>query len=298
MNAQMTAIDPSAPEAARDPKGPVTLSGTDFKRLAGFIEGELGIRMPDTKRIMLESRLQKRLRRLGLDSFGKYLDFVFSGDGRETELINMIDAVTTNKTDFFREAEHFDYLVGKIVPEAAARSGAGLSRPLSIWSAGCSTGEEPYTIAMVLEENRLSDPAFSYRVFASDLSSQVLEKAREAVYDESRVEAVPLSFKKKYMLKSKERERGLVRMKPEIRARVCFARINFMDDRYPVSEQFDVVFCRNVIIYFERRVQESILRKICARLRPGGWLILGHSETLTGMEMPLRGVAPTIYERT
>lgn len=298
MNSQMATVDPPAWDLSRDPKGPATLSGSDFRRLADFIESELGIRMPDTKRIMLESRLQKRLRRLGLDSFGRYLDFVFSSDGRETELINMIDAVTTNKTDFFREAEHFDYLVGKIVPAAAARNGAGSSRPLSIWSAGCSTGEEPYTIAMVLEDNRLSDPAFSYRIFASDLSSQVLEKARQAVYDESRVETVPMSFKKKYMLKSREKGSGLVRMKPEIRARVCFARINFMDDRYPISEQFDVVFCRNVIIYFERRVQESILRKICARLRPGGWLVLGHSETLTGMEMPLRGVAPTIYERT
>jgi chemotaxis protein methyltransferase CheR len=273
------------------------MSDADFRRLSIFIEGELGIRMPDTKRVMLESRLQKRLRRFGFDSYKAYVDFVFSDEGRESELINMIDAVTTNKTDFFREAEHFDYLVGKILPAAEAADGAGVARPFNLWSAGCSTGEEPYTIAMVLEERHAIDPRFSYRIFASDLSSQVLDKAREAIYEESKVEVVPMSFKKKYMLRSKGKDKALVRMKPEIRSMVRFARINFMDDQYPVSETFDVVFCRNVIIYFERAIQESILGKLCAHIRPGGWLILGHSETLTGMNLPLRSVAPTVYER-
>lgn len=292
MERRVEAQDRTAP-AAR----PLILSDADFRRLAAFIESELGIRMPGTKRIMLESRLQKRLRRFGFDSYGTYVDYVFSAEGRETELINMIDAVTTNKTDFFREAEHFDYLVGTIVPAAEARDGAGLNRPFSVWSAGCSTGEEPYTIAMVLEERRVARAGFSYRIFASDLSTQVLEKARDAVYDEAKAEVVPLSFKKKYMLRSREKDRGLVRMKPEIRSRVSFDRINFMDERYPVTEAFDVVFCRNVIIYFERPVQEAILRKLCDHIRPGGWLILGHSETLTGMQMPLKSVAPTVYER-
>jgi chemotaxis protein methyltransferase CheR len=277
--------------------GSATLSSSDFKRLASFIESELGIRMPETKRIMLESRLQKRLRRFGFDNYKQYVDFVFSDEGRESELINMIDAVTTNKTDFFREAEHFDYLVGKIVPAAEGRDGAGIARPFTVWSAGCSTGEEPYTIAMVLEERRALDPRFSYRIFASDLSTQVLDKAKEAVYEDSKVAVVPMSFKKKYMLRSKDKDKGLVRIKPELRARISFARINFMDDSYPVSETFDVVFCRNVIIYFERPIQEAILKKLCKHIRPGGWLILGHSETLTGMSMPLRGVAPTVYER-
>jgi len=276
---------------------PAVMADADFRRLSAFIESELGIRMPDTKRVMLESRLQKRLRQFGFDSYKKYVDYVFSDEGRESELINMIDAVTTNKTDFFREAEHFDYLVGRILPAAAARDGAGIVRPFAVWSAGCSTGEEPYTIAMVLEERRGIDPRFSYRIFASDLSTQVLDKAKEAVYDESKVEVVPMSFKKKYMLRSKAKDGALVRMKPEIRSRIAFARINFMDERYPVNETFDVVFCRNVIIYFERAIQEAILKKLCVHIRAGGWLILGHSETLTGMNMPLRGVAPTVYEK-
>ena len=279
---------------ASSPGGyPSSLSDVDFRRLARFIEGELGIRMPDTKRIMLESRLQKRIRHFHMKDFREYVDFVFSEEGRNTELINMIDAVTTNKTDFFREADHFDFLLERVLPDwCAERSGV-----MSFWSAGCSTGEEPYTLAMVLEEFKEANRGFDYRIFASDLSSQVLERAQAAIYDEEKAAPIPMSYKKKYLLKSKNKDLSLVRIKPELRRRVSFARINFMDDRYPIEGMFDVAFCRNVIIYFERKTQEAILRKICGHIRSGGWLILGHSETLTGMDMPLKSVAPTIYAR-
>jgi len=285
-------------ELLRPVPASATLSQADFSRLAKYIESELGIRMPDTKRVMLESRLQKRVRHFKLSGFGEYVDFVFSPQGRESELINMIDAVTTNKTDFFREADHFDYLLESIVPEAERRFGSGIAKPFNVWSAGCSTGEEPYTIAMVLEEHRDKEPRFNYRIFASDLSTQVLGKAKEGVYAAEKAEVVPMSFKRKYMLRGKDPQAQLVRMKPELRSRLSFARINFMDDRYPAAEDFDVVFCRNVIIYFERKIQEQILGKLCRHVRPGGWLVLGHSETLTGMDVPLRNVAPTIYCRT
>jgi chemotaxis protein methyltransferase CheR len=272
---------------------PSALSDADFHRLARFIEGELGIRMPDTKRIMLESRLQKRIRHFHMNNFREYVDFVFSEEGRSTELINMIDAVTTNKTDFFREADHFDFLLERILPDWCEQK----SGVMSFWSAGCSTGEEPYTLAMVLEEFKTTNRGFDYRIFASDLSSQVLEKAQAAIYDEEKAAPIPMSYKKKYLLRSKNKDASLIRIKPELRRRVSFARINFMDDRYPIEGMFDVAFCRNVIIYFERKTQEAILRKICGHIRSGGWLILGHSETLTGMDMPLKGVAPTIYAR-
>lgn len=284
--------DPGSYRSVPGVPPPSALGDADFRRLAGFIESELGIRMPDSKRVMLESRLQKRIRHFGMSGFTEYVDFVFSPRGRESELINMIDAVTTNKTDFFREADHFEYLVESILPAAAARGGT-----LSFWSAGCSTGEEPYTLAMVLEEFREANPRFSYRILASDLSTQVLDKAKAAVYEEDKAAPIPMSYKKKYLLRSKDPASGLVRIKPELRARLSFARINFMDERYPIDEAFDVVFCRNVIIYFERAVQELILGRICRHVRPGGWLILGHSETLTGMDLPLRSVAPTIYSR-
>jgi chemotaxis protein methyltransferase CheR len=273
--------------------GANSLGEADFRRLSRFIEGELGIRMPDTKRIMLESRLQKRIRHFGMKGFKEYIDFVFSEEGKRTELINMIDAVTTNKTDFFREADHFDYLLETVLPEWSA----GHSGVMSFWSAGCSTGEEPYTLAMVLEEYREEEPRFGYRIFASDLSTQVLDKAKAAIYEEEKAAPIPMSYKKKYLLRSRNKEEALVRVKPELRAKVNFARINFMDESYPVEGTFDVVFCRNVIIYFERKTQEMILGRLCRHLRSGGYLILGHSETLTGMDLPLKGVAPTIYLR-
>lgn len=283
----------SGDPGAKDPFGR-QLAEADFLRLARFIEGELGIRMPEGKRIMLESRLQKRLRALGIETFSAYIDFVFSPEGRRDEIIHMIDAVTTNKTDFFREADHFEYLSGRILPRASEEA---QGRPLLFWSAGCSTGEEPYTLAMVLEEARERLPKLSYRIFASDLSTQVLDRAKTAVYESEKTDPIPLALKRKYLLKSKDPSAALVRVKPELRAKVSFARINLMDEAYPIKESFDVVFCRNVIIYFERKIQERILTKISSHIRPGGWLILGHSETLTGMDVPVKGVAPTIYQR-
>ncbi|MBN1242398.1 MAG: methyltransferase domain-containing protein [Spirochaetales bacterium] len=272
-----------------------SLGDRDFKRLSDYIERELGIRMPDTKRVMLESRLQKRVRLLGLDGFPAYVDYVFSDEGSRHELINMIDAVTTNKTDFFREADHFDFVERTLVPEALAVGG---NRALRFWSAGCSTGEEPYTLAMVLEECREDRRELEYAILASDISTAVLQKAITAVYDEERVADIPVSFRKKYLLRSKDRNASRVRIRPELRARVEFIRVNLMDDRYPVEGLFDAVFCRNVIIYFERPTQERILRRLVDHVRPGGYLVLGHSETLTGMDMPLKSVAPTIYRRT
>jgi chemotaxis protein methyltransferase CheR len=269
------------------------LSDPDFRRLARFIEAELGIRMPEAKRIMLESRLAKRLRELGFEGFSPYIDYVFSEGGRGGELINMIDAVTTNKTDFFREAEHFEYLYDRILPEISS-TGPGQRR---FWSAGCSTGEEPYTLAMVLEEYRSREPSFSYSIFASDLSTKVLSRAEEAVYSGEQAAPIPLAYKKKYLLRSRDRSKDIVRIRPELRARVQFARINFMDPSYAAEGPFEVIFCRNVIIYFERSVQAEILRKLLLHLRPGGWLILGHSETIAGMALPIKSVAPTIHRK-
>ena len=269
------------------------ISERSFRRLSAFIESELGIRMPDTKRIMLESRLQKRLRVLGLPDFDTYIDRVFSGD--DAEMILMIDAVTTNKTDFFREPDHFDLLTNRLLPNALTHNpGRSL---YSFWSAGCATGEEPYTLAMVLEEFKLSHPGFDYHILASDISSQALQKAFNAVYDADKVVPVPPGFKRKYLLRSKDPSKVEVRIKKELRDKVEFIRLNFMDDRFPFDGKFDVIFCRNVIIYFDRPTQERILGHMCEYLRPGGNLILGHSETLTGMSMPLRSLAPTVYER-
>jgi chemotaxis protein methyltransferase CheR len=272
------------------------LTTEQFSVLSTFVESELGIRMPPAKRIMLESRLQKRLRALSLESFQDYIEFVFSDSQKDAELLHMIDAVTTNKTDFFRESDHFDYLSQRLLPERYA-AGWGRQRPLKVWSTACSTGEEPYTLAMVLEEFRAEHQGFNYGILATDISTRALEHGKAAVYTEERVDPVPQPLRKKYLLRSKDRTARLVRVRPELRKRVQFHRLNLMHESYDIRERFDVIFCRNVIIYFERPTQYRLLTHLYEYLSPGGYLFLGHSETLAGMELPLQSVAPTIYRK-
>jgi chemotaxis protein methyltransferase CheR len=276
-----------------------TLSDRDFRRLADFIEAEYGIKLPSAKKTMLEGRLRKRLQRLGMESFSRYCDHLFSVDGAGEEVIHMIDVVTTNKTDFFREPVHFDYLVQTALPELIASRGIGAEKPLMLWSAGCSTGEEPYTLAVVLAEfaDRFPGLGLSFSILATDISTAVLEKARKAVYGEDKVEAIPLSLRKKYLLRSKDRELKLHRIAPELRSFVKLRRLNLVEDDLDIREQMDVVFCRNVIIYFDRETQKRVLQGMCRHLCPGGYLFLGHSETLNGLGVPLVPVAPTVYRK-
>ena len=269
------------------------MSAEDFKRFSSFIERELGIKMPATKQVMLESRLSRRLRSHGFSNYRQYVDFVFSDEGGRTELIHMIDAVTTNKTDFFREADHFDFLLNTLLPKARTVRG----EPFRVWSAGCSTGEEPYNLAMVLEEHRRAYPDFDFTVLATDISTQVLSTALNAVYELEKVAVVPMEYKKRYLLKSKDPARKIVRIRPELRRRIDFGRLNFMDEDFGLQSRFDVIFCRNVIIYFDRPTQERLIRKFYDHLKVGGSLFLGHSETMTGMSVPFRSVAPTIYRK-
>ncbi len=276
------------------------------------IAHELGIKMPPAKKVMLEARLQKRLKLLGLESFSDYYAHVFGeprragsgtrergrSHGDDSELISLIDAVTTNKTDFFREPSHFDYLLGTAVPELTASTDAGTRRELAVWSAGCSTGEEPYTIAMVLSAHAAAHPGFRFSVLATDISSRVLEAAHTGIYDEEKAVPVPPDMKRAYLLRSKDRQRRQVRICPALRAVVRFQRVNLMDARYGLEGMMDVIFCRNVIIYFDRPTQEKLVLRLSRCLRTGGYLFMGHSETLMGMDLPLRSAAPTVYRKT
>lgn len=275
----------------------VRLSEKEFRRLGEFIHSEYGIKMPPSKKTMLEARLQKRLRALEMGSFSEYCSYLFSPEGMKSELVHMVDVVTTNKTEFFREPTHFTYLVEKVVPDLRSRSGAGARRPLMIWSAGCSTGEEPYTIAMALVEHAGSAGRLNFAVLASDISTQVLDRAREAIYPEARVQPVPPHLRRKYFMRSKDRSRGLVRVVPELRSMVRFRRINFMEGDFGMREPMDIIFCRNVIIYFDRRTQERLLNRLGGHLIPGGYLFMGHSETLSGLDVPFVPAAPTVYRK-
>lgn len=271
------------------------LTGEDFRRLAGFIYDACGIRMPVSKKSMLESRLQKRLRILGMGSFTQYCAYLFSEQGQQEESVRMIDLVTTNKTDFFREPDHFVHLAETVLPEWVGRHPAGEARSFKVWSAGCSTGEEPYTLAMVLQNFADQCPGFDFSIMATDISTRVLEAGRLAIYREERAEGIPLEFRKKYLLRSKERSEGLVRIVLGLRNKVQFKWLNFMEDDFGFREEFDAIFCRNVIIYFDRPTQETLLSRLCGHLSAGGHLFLGHSETLSGYNLPLKTVYPTVY---
>jgi len=275
---------------------PAILKDREFNRFSAFIYDAVGIKMPPAKKTMLEARLQKRLKALGIGTFEAYADFVFSADGQRDELVHLIDVVTTNKTDFFREPAHFEYLVKTAVPALIDDRDAGFRSPFKVWSAGCSTGEEPYTLAMVLSEFGEANPGFRSSILASDISTEVLAKSRNAIYAEDRVDPIPLQLKKKYLLKSRDRSKGLVRIVPQLRSMVQFRRLNFMED-FSMPEQMDVIFCRNVIIYFDKPTQERLLNRFWKQLVPGGFLFLGHSETLNGLDVPLTPVASTVYRK-
>ncbi len=275
----------------------VVMSDKEFNLLSSFIYSTVGIKMPPVKKPMLEGRLRKRLRHLGIPTFREYCDYLFSQKGTGDEVIRMLDAVTTNKTDFFREASHFDFLTERVVPEMVNRRGLGIGSKLRVWSAGCSTGEEPYTLAMVLSDAAERIKRFRFSILATDISTQVLEKAHQGIYDHERVEPIPEALRKKYLLRSKDRSRDLVRMAPELRSLITFRRLNFMDDAFDVNDQMAIVFCRNVIIYFDKNTQEKVLRRICDHMINGGYLFMGHSETLQGIDAPLVHAAATIYRK-
>ena len=271
------------------------LTDNEFRRLSRFITEYTGIKMPDVKKVMLQSRLQKRLRHLNMTSFKEYIDFVFSETGLQNEMIHMLDVVSTNKTDFFREPVHFEFMEKNVLPEFVKNNPS--NRQMKIWSAGCSSGEEVYTIAMTISEFKEDNPGIEYSILGTDISTDILQRANNAVYKEEKVEIVPLKLKKKYLLRSKDRTKRKVKVVSDLRNKAHFKRLNFMDLSYDVSDTFDVIFCRNVLIYFNRVIQEKVINRLCAKLRPGGYFFIGHSESIMGMDVPLRQIKPTIFVR-
>jgi len=276
---------------------PARMRDKDFNQFSSFIYERVGIQLPPTKKTMLEARLQKRLKALAMESFEEYGTYVFSSEGQQAELVHMIDVVTTNKTDFFREPAHFEYLTQHALPAILQQRGPNLSEPVRIWSAGCSSGEEPYTLAIVLSEFAAQHRGFRFTIMASDISTRILETAQTAVYPEERTEGIATALKKTYFLRSKDRRRALVRVSPELRRKVVFRRINFMDSDLGIAEKMDIIFCRNVVIYFDKPTQQNLMRKFHQQLRPNGYLFLGHSETLNGLDVDFTTKGSTVYQK-
>ena len=267
------------------------LANADFNRLRTLIYDEAGIHLGVEKKTMLEVRLRRRVQNLGHSSCAEYCDYVFSPEGRKHELVNLIDVVTTNKTDFFREPGHFDFLVTKALPDLAVRS------KLLVWSAGCSTGEEPYTLAMVLAEYAETHAGFQFSLLATDISTAVLDKAKSGVFKQDVMAPIPQPMRRKFFMRSRQAGSDLHRIVPELRAAIDFRRVNFMDADFGISETPDIIFCRNVIIYFDRQTQVRLLQKLTSLLAPGGYFFAGHSESLQGMDLPLVPAGTSVYRK-
>jgi chemotaxis protein methyltransferase CheR len=262
-----------------------------LEAIRAFLYAETGINLGTAKRDMVQARLAKRLRHHGLDSFGDYLRLVRDAGPAGAEWQAFINALTTNKTDFFREPHHFDFLRDAVIPRAAA---AG--RRLRIWSAGCSTGEEPYTLAMTLREHCPAAGGWDVRVLASDIDTAVLAAAERGVYDEDRVGPVPPDLLRKYFLRGTGASAGKVAVRPALRDLITFRQINLTGGSWPVRSRFDAIFCRNVVIYFDRPTQERLLGRFAAHLNPGGHLVLGHSENVHWMADTFTPVGGTVYQ--
>lgn len=264
------------------------ISDSEFGRFQALMQRVAGIHLPPSKKPLVCGRLSKRLRARGIGSYGDYYRLIVGG-GEPAELQAAIDLLTTNETYFFREPQHFEFLVREVLP--GVRPGAAFR----VWSAASSTGEEAYSIAMVLMD-KLGE-ATPWEVFGSDISSKVLEAARRATYPTARNEAgIPPDYRRRFCLRGTGAMAGKLRVDAAVRERVRFAQINLNGDLKDAGD-FDVIFLRNVMIYFDMETKRRVVAALHRRLRPGGWLLIGHSESLNGVSEQFRPVRPTIYRK-
>jgi chemotaxis protein methyltransferase CheR len=269
------------------------LSARNFQRLSTFIQDYSGIKMPANKRTMLEGRLRRRMRATRINDVNAYCHYLFEENGLDGEAIHLIDAVTTNKTEFFREPAHFDFLAAKGLPALAAKG----KREIKIWSSACSTGAEPYTIAMVLDEFCEKHRGVDYSILCTDICTEVLDQAVAGRFSEQMIEPVSMARRQRYLMRARDAARNEVRIKPHLRSKLAFARLNLMDDAYPIETDLDIIFCRNILIYFDKATQAKVLTRLCNHLSPGGYLLLGHSESIVGIDLPVVQIANTVFQK-
>lgn len=273
------------------------LSASEFRALRDLIFEKSGITLSDNKTQLVASRLARRLRARGLTSYGAYYELVIRNDADGHEMRELLNAITTNKTDFFRERHHFDFLRTTFLPRWISRARQGGERRLRVWSAGCSTGEEPYTLAMTILPELPAGGAFGLEILATDLDTQVLARAAAGIYPEDSLAPVGDELQRRFFRRGTGANAGKVQASDGLKSVITFQQLNFVERPWPVQGPFDLVFCRNVMIYFNTTTQHEIVRGFAERLRPDGYLFIGHSETLNGLHdvyEPLRG---TIYRR-
>ena len=272
----------------------MTVSEADFLRFQQLIEEETGIHLSDAKRPLLVARLAKRIRQLGMSSYGRYFEHVVSGVD-PSERVRMYDAISTNETRFFREPRHFELLPAEIFPRWKREAANGKrAKRVRIWSAGCSTGEEPYSLAMALLD-AFDANEWDLRIDATDLSTRVLDVAREGVWPMRKAADIPQPFLRRYMLRGTKTQDGFFKAGDAVRGLVRFGRMNLKEDPYPMPGEYDLVLCRNVLIYFSHAQRTRVVQNLLSHLAPGGYFFIGHADTLAGIAEGPRSVIPTVY---
>ncbi len=272
------------------------LTNREFARIQRLIHGQTGIFLPEAKKALVVARLSRRLRAHDLTSYSAYLELVERDPNEHTV---MLDSICTNETRFFREPRQFEFLETTVLPRWRQRGEDGLiTKRIRAWSAACSTGEEPYSLAMLLRTHFPLDAGWTVEILASDISTKVLAEAREAVWPIARAEDIPPAYLRAYMLRGVRAEEGKMRAQPNVRSLVELRRINLNDEQYAVDGPFDLIFCRNVLIYFNRETKAAVIDRLTRYLSPTGLLFLGHSETLHTAAHALRHVGPTAYARS
>lgn len=267
-------------------------------RFRTLIRSLTGISLPAAKVHLIDQRLRRRVAAFGLEDTESYLRQLLDGEGMDDELRLVIDLITTNTTSFFREPEHFDFLTEVILPEKLARTRPGQVPRLKIWSAAASEGAEAYTVAMVLAEAQRKGRSFEYAILGTDLSQRMIERATGAIYGTDQLSTVPSDYQRRYFLSAGHPSvSGKVRMVPELRRNVRFRVMNLMDAAYPVSHDVDVIFLRNILIYFDPAEKERVVRQLAAHLVPGGYLIVGPSESMIVRHEDLAQVRPTVFKK-
>ncbi|HEY3333093.1 MAG TPA: protein-glutamate O-methyltransferase CheR [Capsulimonadaceae bacterium] len=295
---QNTALSLSPPAI---PQSDFKLGDKEFGLLRQLVYELTGISLADGKRTMLESRLVRRLRVLGLDDFTAYYKLLRDQMPQGAEIRAMINAVTTNKTEFFREKHHFDFVADQILPliRTAASSGHG-PRRLRVWHAGCSTGQEPYSLSMVILDTLINSGTWDIKLLASDIDTNVLQIAQEGVYKEDEVASVPPELLKRHFMRGRGANEGMYQVKDAAKQLIKFRHINLLEEPWPISPsvQFDIIFCRNVVIYFDKQTQRRLFQRYYDKLKPGGHLFIGHSETLHGISDSFDLLGGTIYQKS
>jgi chemotaxis protein methyltransferase CheR len=271
------------------------LTEDDFKAFSQLVRAKAGINLHEGKRELVRARLSRRVRECNFLTFRDYYDYVVS-DETGDELIQVLDSISTNLTNFFREPKHFSFMNEKMLPDLVAERQKKGPKRIRIWSAGCSTGEEPYSIAMTVLDFSQRMVDWDFKILATDISTRVLRSAWEGEYRADRMRDVPVARLRKYFTKGMGNRNGWFRVRDDIRQLVIFRRFNLMEP-FPFKHPLDLIFCRNVMIYFDKATQARLVKKFHGALNAGGYLFIGHSESLTGVDHGFKYVQPTVYRK-